>query len=619
MAIRFPAGDWVKQVEAFGSYLDVNSQFVISDQALVLGGSLATPPTSGETGADSLILLSLHDGSEIKTINVVGIGGHYFYNGDLAVDQNGYIWTMGATGFGAWPAAQVIDTENETIIASIGSQATNYGGGFQVFDPGNNKMWQYKNTTTLGSFNTVTYAESTTITDRADGGIAIDTDRNEIWVFNTTANTIKRYNATTGTLIASVTASFTLNSTTANYISATKQILVRSSSSCEIWSTETFSLIRTITAGATKTIAPTIYHAGTESFFGNLYDSSTNYSLPTLWANYSPYNTSSFALELLGVPDTDLFTSSQWAIDSKNSIYVLIQDDTGASTVFWVYKFAYTVGTDGRDTVVGAGTITGDSGLFTDIPDMFNRELILDLDLGAFYINDLGHTGFPAIVDYVELPGFALGSQDETIMVGNDVVLVTSGETGIISGIIQIDRSTEPRGEHFKYVTLADTSFTLAEYKDFTFKDYVSYDGVGDNFYSYILTGYDMSQDMMRKKRSIYLMLFNERTETIYTLDSSGDVVLARQSGCLIQSQWEWNTSIAQGKWGRTFQAYRLLRDLPSIPSAGDTLDYGERVIVTKNKLRGVGRSLSLLISSDTGKDMKLLGWALDNTKQDFV
>ena len=45
--------------------------------------------------------------------------------------------------------------------------------------------------------------------------------------------------------------------------------------------------------------------------------------------------------------------------------------------------------------------------------------------------------------------------------------------------------------------------------------------------------------------------------------------------------------------------------------SVADDFDYGESVIVTKNKLRGSGKCLSLKIQSETGKDIKILGWGI--------
>ena len=44
---------------------------------------------------------------------------------------------------------------------------------------------------------------------------------------------------------------------------------------------------------------------------------------------------------------------------------------------------------------------------------------------------------------------------------------------------------------------------------------------------------------------------------------------------------------------------------------AADKFDTGEAVVVTKNKLRGSGKTLSLKIQSEEGKDMKLLGWSV--------
>jgi hypothetical protein len=79
-----------------------------------------------------------------------------------------------------------------------------------------------------------------------------------------------------------------------------------------------------------------------------------------------------------------------------------------------------------------------------------------------------------------------------------------------------------------------------------------------------------------------------------------------------------WANSANSGKWGTQFQAYRLLRNY--VPSgAGDPFDYGDSVIVTKNKLRGSGKVVSLKIQSETGKDMQLLGWAMQITGKSEV
>jgi hypothetical protein len=75
----------------------------------------------------------------------------------------------------------------------------------------------------------------------------------------------------------------------------------------------------------------------------------------------------------------------------------------------------------------------------------------------------------------------------------------------------------------------------------------------------------------------------------------------------------EWTNSANSGKWGNQFQAYKLLRNY--IPSGvSDSFDYGESVIVTRNKLRGSGKCLSLKLESEDGKDMRILGWGVGVT-----
>jgi hypothetical protein len=112
--------------------------------------------------------------------------------------------------------------------------------------------------------------------------------------------------------------------------------------------------------------------------------------------------------------------------------------------------------------------------------------------------------------------------------------------------------------------------------------------------------------------------LYFNRTENGFT-ESSGDLVFTKPSGCTVQAQWNWSDSANSGKWGTPFagysefQAYKFIRNY--IPSGiDDSFDYGESVIVTKSKLRGSGRCLSLKITSEPGKDMQILGWGFPVT-----
>jgi len=84
-------------------------------------------------------------------------------------------------------------------------------------------------------------------------------------------------------------------------------------------------------------------------------------------------------------------------------------------------------------------------------------------------------------------------------------------------------------------------------------------------------------------------------------------------SSCMVQARWGWSDHVNSGRYGTQFQAYRLSPNyIPAIVT--DPYSYGFEVIVTRSKLRGHGRALSLYISSESGKDMHLLGWTVDIT-----
>jgi hypothetical protein len=235
----------------------------------------------------------------------------------------------------------------------------------------------------------------------------------------------------------------------------------------------------------------------------------------------------------------------------------------------------------------------------------YNKELNLDLGLQAFYIFSISSlvVNSPSVCGYMEIPTYSLTSVGVDVYAGTNLVEANSIQVQTTENI-----STTRTGT-YNFITFTGDSFTLSKYKDTTFYDWISVDGIGVNFSSYLITGYEISNDILRMKQVPYILFYFSRTEDGYTLDSSGNLVNTNQSGCLVQAQWNWANSANSGHWGTAFQAYRLLRNY--IPSGvGDTFDYGDGVIVTKNKLRGSGRCLSLKIQSVAGKDCHLLGWA---------
>jgi len=241
----------------------------------------------------------------------------------------------------------------------------------------------------------------------------------------------------------------------------------------------------------------------------------------------------------------------------------------------------------------------------------YNRELVFDITLGSFYTNTISNlvSNSPYVVDYIDIPGYSVATADTEVVVGSDTVIITD-----LTAVVITEAQVQNRTSQFSFLTMNDTSFTLSKYRNTTFYDWVTPSGsTGINYSSYLVTGYELFADMLREKTVPYIFFYFKRTENGYETDGSGNLINTDPSSCLVQSQWSWANSAASGKWGTQFQAYRLLRNY--IPTgAADPFDYGESVIVTKNKLRGSGKCLSLKFNSEAGKDIRILGWGVIGT-----
>lgn len=224
----------------------------------------------------------------------------------------------------------------------------------------------------------------------------------------------------------------------------------------------------------------------------------------------------------------------------------------------------------------------------------FNRELIFDTTLQAFYPLVLTDNNYWT-ADYVPIPNYAFSANTDTVYTGTDIVKV-----GTENVEVTINEKIS-RNVTFQFMTVNNNIFTLSGYTSKTFLDWGT-----TNYSSYMITGYELFGDFMRKKQVPIIVFLFKRTETGF--DSNLD--LENPSSCLVQAQWNWANSANSGKWGTQFQAYRFNRNyIPTGPT--DPFDYGEAVITTKNRLRGVGKTLSLKLESEQGKDMHILGWAI--------
>lgn len=240
--------------------------------------------------------------------------------------------------------------------------------------------------------------------------------------------------------------------------------------------------------------------------------------------------------------------------------------------------------------------------------DIYNRELIFDLNLDAFYMYDIHHSteenpDLPRVNDYIPIPSFVQIEDPDDPM-----------------SYIRMRRTVNSRVENFKFLCTGLGHISIAEYRDEGFKDWRSIDGNGLNYVSYLISGPLTLNEFALNKQSNYLSCFFWRTETHFVEGEDSEIQLQIPSSCIVQGLWDWHGAGGNWtKWTKEFQAYRLLRPMPQNPSDGDILPYPEALIITKNKLRGRGRSLMLYFRAEEGKDMRLLGWHLPMTQVDVV
>lgn len=246
-----------------------------------------------------------------------------------------------------------------------------------------------------------------------------------------------------------------------------------------------------------------------------------------------------------------------------------------------------------------------------------SRELIFDLRLQSFTLNTISSDveGSPFITAVVETPGqgnelyleTVTDDFDVPVTLNDDVTEVVVNavqESDGIPDVIYLTRTTRV-GDPTNY------THSFSRYGDDTFTDWVYLDGVGIDAQATLLTGYLGDGDQKRFKQAPYVYFYLNKTETGYYQDENDVTQTAGQSSCLVQVQWDWTNSEASGRWSKPFQAYRHKRIKMYSGDVNETFDNGESMVITKNKVRGKGRVLSLLIKSEPGKDLDLNGWGL--------
>lgn len=235
------------------------------------------------------------------------------------------------------------------------------------------------------------------------------------------------------------------------------------------------------------------------------------------------------------------------------------------------------------------------------------RELVLDVQLQAFYTNTIkqlsGAYPKPTCM-YIGLSYRV--SATEVGVLANDEQVVSSGETVIIASGERLGVNQRELG----YVVITSVSptitYTFAKYSNPRFRDWVFEDGVGVDADAFMVTCYMSGSDFQRDKQFPYVTVHMRRTEIGYT-DMMEPI---NPSSCLIQARWDWADNDKSGKWGREFQAYRY-RKMYLPLDENDDMDNGFLTLITRNKIRGNGKVLSLRFRTEPDKDLHLYGWSM--------
>lgn len=240
----------------------------------------------------------------------------------------------------------------------------------------------------------------------------------------------------------------------------------------------------------------------------------------------------------------------------------------------------------------------------------FDSILTLDTVLGAFYpwtISALASTPYYVGSAFAS-PTVSTLLDDEAVEDGSDAVL--DGVDAVVAGVA-VSVGDDTFVKYFCFREGASSiQWTFGNFTSTEFKDWFTVDNTGVDYTSFFETGDEILEDVMRLKQAKYLHVFFNRTETAYT--DGTFTAWENPSGCYVQSRWEWSDHINSHKWSPLYQVYRFRREYT--PSSGTDYNSGFPVIITKNKLRGIGRALRLRFSSESGKDFDILGWALSFT-----
>ena len=189
----------------------------------------------------------------------------------------------------------------------------------------------------------------------------------------------------------------------------------------------------------------------------------------------------------------------------------------------------------------------------------------------------------------------------------------TPTDNVLLSGCALPFVTTSSDNNKMKFFYQVDaTSINSADFSSTSFNDWDGSNGP----LPFLTFGHDNVGDWQRRKQAPVITVFSKRTETGY-VDNGTGWDPTNESSTLMSAYWDWTDDAVTGKGGTTYpdgqaktsgqqQVYRHSRQF--VPSGAADVD-GYPVVVTRNKVRGRGRSLQLRFDGATNKDSHILGF----------
>jgi len=238
-------------------------------------------------------------------------------------------------------------------------------------------------------------------------------------------------------------------------------------------------------------------------------------------------------------------------------------------------------------------------------PIKYRDFLIFDTKMQAWYTYELTADPSGASVSISSMAPFAVNLlQTEEVTVLGEVVIVdgdivytapTQSDNQVYTGLVFVKRNGNS----------VDWSFGIMEAD--TLVDFNKSSADAETNIGIIETVPQLFSDIGHQKQLPYLHTAFERVEDGFDSETR---TYTNPGSCNARVIWNWATDESAGKdFGPAYQAYKPNR-YNMVYENGQLI--GQRVVMSKHRIRGFGQALAYRFEGDAGYDFHLLGWQSD-------